>query len=53
VNGDTTAAPSDGLLTVTLASAGIAKVAINEERSKNFLTTLMGATKKRSFNDPP
>jgi hypothetical protein len=53
VNGDTTAPPSDGLLTVTLASAGIARVASNEEGSKNFLTRFMGTTKERGLNDPP
>jgi hypothetical protein len=36
-NGDPTWAPLAGLLTVTLARAGAARVASSDEPSKNFL----------------
>jgi hypothetical protein len=40
-------------LTVTPATAGIAKVDSNEERRKNFLTAFLHTTEEKVFKNPP
>jgi len=53
VNDVPTSLPLEGLLTVTPASAGIARVANNERGRENFLTTFMRTTEEKAFKSFP
>ena len=53
LSGAPTSLPLEGLLTVTLASVGIARIASKKERGANFLAKFAGTTKEMVFKDIP